>query len=85
MSEPDFDMGSYLRCARLARMVAVETNLPFADALEVVATVERIGAMDAIGGEDGLLGYIGNSLHDISATLDEVVDTLKVIASRTGA
>jgi hypothetical protein len=82
MSDADFDLGSYLRCARLARMVAVETSLSFADALAVVATVERIGSLDAIGGEDGLMVAINNSLFDIGATLDEAVDALKTIADR---
>ena len=82
MSQPNIDLDPYLRCARLARMVAVETNLPFADALSVIAAVERIGSLDAIGGEDGLLGYIGNSLHDISSSLDDAVDALKTIADR---
>ena len=85
MSDGDFDLDPYLRCARLARTVAAETGLSFSEALNVISAVEQIGSLDAIGGEDGLLGYISNSLHDISATLDEVVDTLKVIASRTGA
>jgi hypothetical protein len=63
-------------------MVAAETGLSFSEALSVISAVERIGSLDAIGGEDGLMVAINNSLFDIGTALDEVVDALKTIADR---